>query len=79
MREYAAWRRAVLDARAEGAPEPPLPAWAPFSINLDLTTACNFACDHCVDWDILNSKVSYDDARLRASLADAWPGTASAP
>jgi hypothetical protein len=69
VREYAAWRRAVLDARAAGDPEPPLPAWAPFSINLDLTTACNFACDHCVDWDILNSKVSYDDARLRASLS----------
>ena len=69
VREYAAWRRAALAARAAGEPEPPLPAWAPFSINLDLTTACNFACDHCVDWDILNSGISYDDARLRASLA----------
>ena len=58
----------MLDARAGGAPEPAMPAWAPLSINLDLTTACNYACDHCIDWDLLNSGVSHDDAALRASL-----------
>jgi hypothetical protein len=46
-----------------------MPAWAPLSVNLDLTTACNYACDHCIDWDLLNSGVSHDDAGLRASLA----------
>jgi hypothetical protein len=45
-----------------------MPDWAPLSINLDLTTACNYACDHCVDWDILNSGVNHDDRALRDSL-----------
>ena len=49
--------------------EDPMPAWAPLSINLDLTTACNYACDHCIDFDILNSGINHDDAELRASLA----------
>lgn len=67
--EYVAWQRAVRAARASGADVPPMPNWAPLSINLDLTTACNYACDHCIDWDILNSGISHDDARLRTSLA----------
>ena len=41
-----------------------MPDIAPLSINLDLTTACNYACDHCIDWDILNSK---REARGRAA------------
>jgi MoaA/NifB/PqqE/SkfB family radical SAM enzyme len=66
--DYVAWRRSVLAARARGEEEPALPAWAPLSVNLDLTTACNYACDHCIDWDALNTGVGYDDRRLRASL-----------
>jgi pyruvate-formate lyase-activating enzyme len=27
----------------------------PISINLDLTAACNYACTHCIDTDILNT------------------------
>ncbi len=65
---YVAWRRAVLEARARGGAPPPMPDWAPLSINLDLTTACNYACDHCVDWDILNSGVNHEDGALRESL-----------
>ena len=42
---------------------------APMSINLDVTTACNYRCDHCIDWDILNSKWKHDEDDLRASLA----------
>ena len=67
--DYVAWQRAVRAARAQGDEGPAMPAWAPLSINLDLTTACNYACDHCIDWDILNSGISYDDAQLRASIA----------
>lgn len=40
----------------------------PLSINLDLTTACNYACDHCIDWDILNSNVRHADEELRGSM-----------
>jgi len=66
--DYVAWQKARRAARAAGEDEPAMPAWAPLSINLDLTTACNYACDHCIDWDILNSGVNHDDARLRASI-----------
>ena len=29
--------------------------FAPISINLDLTTACNFQCPHCLDEEIINT------------------------
>jgi len=66
--DYVRWRRALRGARAAGAPEPPMPASGPLSINLDLTTACNYACDHCIDWDALNLPVRHDDAELFDSL-----------
>ncbi len=66
--DYVNWQRAVRKAEAEGRSVPEAPALAPLSINLDLTTACNYACDHCIDWDILNSKVRHSDDALRASL-----------
>lgn len=31
------------------------PEFAPISINLDLTTACNFQCPHCIDGEIINT------------------------
>ncbi len=70
VQDYVDWRRAVLAARAAGDDAPAMPDWAPLSINLDLTTACNYACDHCIDWDILNSGISYDDRALRTSIAN---------
>ncbi|MGE3174171.1 MAG: radical SAM protein [Planctomycetota bacterium] len=66
--DYVRWQRALRAAQAEGKPLPEQPALAPLSINLDLTTACNYACDHCIDWDILNSKVRHSDEQLRESL-----------
>ena len=44
-----------------------VPDFAPISINLDLTTACNYACDHCVDLDILNTGIRFDHDKLLAS------------
>jgi pyruvate-formate lyase-activating enzyme len=69
VREYVEWRRAMARARAQGEPEPKAPALAPISINLDLTTACNFRCTHCIDWDILNTAHKHREAELRDSLA----------
>ncbi len=66
--DYVRWQRATRLATAQGQALPEQPALAPLSINLDLTTACNYACDHCIDWDILNSKVRHEDEALRASL-----------
>ncbi len=65
---YVAWRRAVRAAAAGGGPPPPAPPASPLSINLDLTTACNYACDHCIDWEILNGGVAHEDAVLRESI-----------
>lgn len=72
--DYVRWQRALRDARARGLREPAAPPLVPLSINLDLTTACNYACDHCIDWDILNSKVRHDDAALRTALANLAAG-----
>ena len=65
---YVTWRRELAAARGAGRPEPPAPAQAPISINLDLTTACNYACTHCIDWDILNTRHRYRDEELRDSI-----------
>jgi len=65
---YVRWRRELARARAEGRPDPEPPDQAPVSINLDLTTACNYRCDHCIDWDILNTKHRHDEETLRSSI-----------
>ena len=44
------------------------PTNAPISINLDVTTACNYRCDHCVDMDILNKNINYEHELLKDSL-----------
>ncbi len=66
--DYVQWQRASRAAAAAGQPAPDLPDLAPLSINLDLTTACNYKCDHCIDWDILNSKEKHEDQDLRDSI-----------
>jgi MoaA/NifB/PqqE/SkfB family radical SAM enzyme len=66
--DYVKWQRAQRAATAAGKPAPDMPDLAPLSINLDLTTACNYKCDHCIDWDILNSKEKHEDEDLRASI-----------
>jgi hypothetical protein len=68
--DYLDWQRRVRAARAAGAPEPALEGWAPLSINLDLTTACNYACDHCIDFDTLNSGVNHRHQELCDSLSE---------
>lgn len=65
---YVEWRRALIQAREEGAPAPEPPEIAPVSINLDLTTACNFRCTHCIDWDTLNTPHKFREAELRGGL-----------
>ncbi|HLU39472.1 MAG TPA: radical SAM protein, partial [Planctomycetota bacterium] len=66
--DYVKWQRAVRAARRTGDRLPPLPDLVPLSINLDLTTACNYRCDHCIDWDILNQPQKHEEQELRASL-----------
>ena len=65
---YVRWRKDLARARAQGAGDPAPPDQAPISINLDLTTACNYRCDHCIDWDILNSRFKHEEQELRESM-----------
>ena len=74
LKKYVEWqvelRRNLVDGRASiDADLLTVPDFAPVSINLDITTACNFACDHCVDMDILNQGIKYDHQRLLDSIA----------
>ena len=71
LEHYVRWQveqRSNVKASDLGAEGAMVPDFAPISINLDLTTACNFACDHCVDLDILNTGIRYDHDRLMSSL-----------
>ena len=71
VREYVRWqaqlRGTLKPATTLAAPEQ-VPDFAPVSINLDITTACNYACDHCVDLEILNQPIKYEHDKLLASL-----------
>lgn len=68
VRKYLQWRREVRAAAVTGITPPAMPEIGPLSINLDLTTACNYACDHCIDWDALNLAVRHEDAQLRLAI-----------
>ena len=52
LREYISWQRdqGVHPSRQD------IPYFGPISINLDLTSACNFSCPHCVDSTIINTR-----------------------
>lgn len=65
LREYAEWQREVRNGNYNVNIGPDA---APISINLDLTTACNYECDHCVDWNILNQPFKYKHENLLSSL-----------
>src|SRR5512139_1013314 len=56
LKDYVQWRRRCnIGAQDQG-----LTVSSPISINLDLTSACNFACPFCVDSKLI---------RIRKSLA----------
>jgi wyosine [tRNA(Phe)-imidazoG37] synthetase (radical SAM superfamily) len=71
LKDYVRWQAKVRQAQAAGQPVAEMMGElrdVPVSINLDLTTACNYACDHCVDFEILNTGVRYEHEKLLASL-----------
>lgn len=65
---YVQWQKAVRKAKETGQPPPLMPNIGLMSINLDLTTACNYRCTHCVDFDKLNTGINYVDLELFESL-----------
>ena len=66
--DYVAWQKEVRKAVAAGAKVPEMPTLPLASLNLDLTTACNYACTHCIDWDKLNTGIRYAEPALMESL-----------
>ena len=72
LKEYVHWQIQWRDAYSQGKSIEDIlahaPNHAPLSINLDVTTACNYRCDHCVDMDILNTGIRYDHEKLKSSL-----------
>lgn len=71
LKAYVRWQVARRTGVAKSAEHDPamIPDLAPLSINLDLTTACNYACDHCIDMKILNTGIKFDHPKLLSSLA----------
>ena len=48
---YVKWRVEVNKGNTTAVP----PSFGPVSINIDITTACNHYCHHCIDLDLLNN------------------------
>lgn len=66
--KYVEWQRAVRQARRDGVEPPFMPPIGLSSINLDLTTACNYRCGHCIDFDKLNTGINHENYELFESL-----------
>jgi MoaA/NifB/PqqE/SkfB family radical SAM enzyme len=63
LRDYVLWQR-NLDRNPNQGP----PRVAPVSINLDLTSACNFSCPFCVDSGIINRGTSLSFKEVERTL-----------
>ena len=64
LKRYVLWER---QRRSTGALTA-LPPLGPVSINLDLTSACNFRCPHCVDSGIINTGEALDLDTIKQSI-----------
>jgi wyosine [tRNA(Phe)-imidazoG37] synthetase (radical SAM superfamily) len=64
LKEYISWRRSFEASDTGDA----FPEYGPLSINLDLTTACNFRCPHCVDSKIINTGKILDTEEIKQSI-----------
>lgn len=51
LKQYIDWQRKC----GASSPDAELPIFSPISINLDLTSSCNFSCPFCVDSKLTNS------------------------
>jgi MoaA/NifB/PqqE/SkfB family radical SAM enzyme len=60
---YVRWR-----IELEKGNNVPAPTFGPVSINLDITTACNHYCHHCIDLDLLNNGRRLTLARVECLL-----------
>ncbi len=64
LKEYIQWQRKCdVDS-----PDRELPIFSPISINLDLTSSCNFSCPFCVDSKLINSGKSLTLEEVRKTI-----------
>ncbi len=64
LKDYIQWqRRCGVDASDRG-----LPIFSPISINLDLTSACNFSCPFCVDSKLINAGKSLALEKVKKTI-----------
>ncbi|MDP3143576.1 MAG: radical SAM protein [Candidatus Omnitrophota bacterium] len=50
LKDYVGWQVKLRQGKRAS-----MPRMHAISINLDLTTACNYYCDHCIDLNMINS------------------------
>ena len=64
LKEYIQWQRKC----GGSSPNLELPIFSPISINLDLTSSCNFSCPFCVDSKLINSGKSLTLEEVRKTI-----------
>jgi MoaA/NifB/PqqE/SkfB family radical SAM enzyme len=64
LQDYIQWQR---KCNAD-TPDQELPMFSPISINLDLTSACNFSCPFCVDSKLINAGKSLTLEEVRKTI-----------
>jgi len=64
LKDYIQWHRRC-DVQA---PDLGLPVFSPTSINLDLTSACNFSCPFCVDSKVTNAGKSLTFVEVKQAI-----------
>ena len=64
LKEYIQWQRKC----EANSPNVGLPIVSPISVNLDLTSSCNFSCPFCVDSKLINSGKSLTLEEVRKTI-----------
>jgi MoaA/NifB/PqqE/SkfB family radical SAM enzyme len=64
LRDYIQWQRRC----GVEASDRELPIFSPISINLDLTSACNFSCPFCVDSKLINAGKSLATEEVKKTI-----------
>ncbi len=64
LKEYIQWQKTC----EANAPNRELPIFSPISINLDLTSSCNFSCPFCVDSKLISSGKSLTVEEVRETI-----------
>ncbi len=64
LKDYVHWQRDWQAGIQHGA----LPFYSPISINLDLTSACNFSCAFCVDSKLINEGKSLTLKKIEETI-----------